>query len=137
VSVLSRLLGRRDSTGAGRVTAVDYTGDDRVAVVGESHYQDALASVAGPKQRGGVQLDTQALLIREPDNPHDANAVAVHLNGAGKVGYLSRTEAVRYGPLLSRLAKSGCAAACEAVVLGGDASRRTQFCVWLHIAPPD
>jgi hypothetical protein len=133
---LDRLRGQGNASRTG-FEAVDLTGDERIAVVGESNYQDELSRVAGPKQPGGVKLTVRAVLMREPDNPYDPNAVAIFLDGAGKVGYLSRDDAVEYGDLLRRCADQGRVGACEAIVLGGDATRQTQFCVWLHIDGPD
>jgi hypothetical protein len=113
----------------------DLSGHARVGIVGESHYQDELARIAGPKQPGGVHLETTAVLLPEPENPFDANAIAVHVLGGGKVGYLSREDAVDYGPLVRRNTRSDAVAACEAIILGADATRQTQYCVWLHIQP--
>lgn len=107
----------------------------RTPVVGESHYQDALASIAGPKRAGGVEVHVLALLVAEPSNPYDANAVAIHVDGA-KVGYLSRDNAIDFKPLVAWFAARGQTPSCEAVVLGGDATRSTQFCVWLHTVDP-
>jgi len=61
-------------------------GHESVNVAGESHYQDALRAISG---QGEIRHDTEARLIPEPDNPHDANAVRVEIDGA-KVGYLPR-----------------------------------------------
>ncbi|WP_186766277.1 hypothetical protein [Falsiphaeobacter marinintestinus] len=44
-------------------------------IVGESHYQTALERLAGGKKPDGVEVDTGALLIPEPENPYDENAV--------------------------------------------------------------
>ncbi len=41
-------------------------------------------------------------LIREHDNPADANAVMVHLEGFGKTGYLKRPVAAMLTPLMDR-----------------------------------
>ena len=106
-------------------------------MVGESHYQATLAEVAGPKRPGGVEIEIQAVLVREPDNPYDRNAVAVYAGGGGKVGYLSREDAVAYSGLLEQCAADGSVGACEAVILGADSDRDTQYCVWLHIQPPE
>ena len=71
----------------------DFSGEDEpwpdgydLAVVGESHYQDALRRIAGP---GAVRHYCGAMLIPEPKNPHDNMAVAVMAVGR-RVGYLSR-----------------------------------------------
>jgi hypothetical protein len=105
--------------------------------VGESNFQDALAEVAGPKPPGGVHVDIQAVLVREPDNPYDRNAIAVYAAGGRKVAYLSRHDALAYSDLLETCAAGGSVGACDAVILGADSARDTQYCVWLHIQPPE
>jgi hypothetical protein len=120
-----------------RASAIDLRGGARVGVVGESNYQAALAALAGPKRSGGVELEIRAVLVREPENPYDRNAVAIYASGGGKVGYLSREDAVAYSGLLEVCAADGSVGACEAVILGADSDRDTQYCVWLHIQPPE
>ena len=39
-------------------------------------------------------------LIREPDNPHDSNAIAVSLGGAWHMGYLPNKLAKELAPLM-------------------------------------
>jgi hypothetical protein len=95
-----------------------------VAVVGESHYQagilaadrDALAS-APVEHLVDFALEVatdepdlrwfETWLCPEPDNPYDANAIAVWSLGAGelgdRLGYLSRDSAVEYGPVFTML----------------------------------
>jgi HIRAN domain len=109
----------------------------RVAVVGESHRQEALARVAlaatGPepyleelKGRARAMAKKpdrvwfQAALLREPGNPYDPNAIAVHAVGVGLVGYLDRETAIDYGPVFEELARQGYSVgACPAVLIGG------------------
>jgi HIRAN domain len=74
--------------------------------------------------------------VPEPENPHDANAIAVRLEEGGTVGYLSRADAVAYGPLLAQCAARGGTGVSEGVILGGDADRDTAFGVWLHLRGP-
>lgn len=63
-------------------------------------------------------MECQAVLIAEPHNPYDPNAIMVIVEGL-LVGYLSREDAVRYAPVMSRLADKGLqAGACEAWVAG-------------------
>ncbi len=109
----------------------DLSGRASLAVVGESHYQDALLVLAGPKRPGGVELRTAFRLVPEPENPYDSNAIAVRSTEGATVGYLPAAQAVRYGPLVP----AG-GASCAGVVLGGDADRGTGFGVWLHIVEP-
>jgi hypothetical protein len=107
-----------------------------VEVVGESFRQDALEHVAkvatGPEPylaelKGRARSRTQnpkllwfrAALLREPDNPHDQNAIAVHASGVGRVGYLDRETAIRYLPVFDELARRGCEiGACPAFLTG-------------------
>lgn len=61
-----------------------------------------------------------AVLVREPDNPKDADAIAVHAQGGGKLGYLTRENARRYRQVFESLDKRGYnAAACPAMLTGG------------------
>lgn len=48
-------------------------------------------------------IATQWLLIREPENVHDANAVAVHALDGRKVGFVSAKRAALMAPLLDQL----------------------------------
>jgi hypothetical protein len=109
----------------------DLSGPTSLAVVGESHYQDALLALAGPPRPGGVELRTTFRLVPEPDNAYDPNAIVVRTTEGATVGYLPRAEAVRYGPLVP----AG-GASCAGVVLGGDADRDSGFGVWLHVVAP-
>ncbi len=61
-------------------------------VVGESYYQKALSLIAGPKEKDSKLLDCTAVLIRDPWNKHDPNAVVVTIDGQ-QVGHLSKTRA--------------------------------------------
>jgi hypothetical protein len=61
-----------------------------------------------------------AVLMREPDNPKDPEAIAVHAQGGGKLGYLKREDAQRYGHVFQSLEKRGYdVAACPAMLNGG------------------
>jgi hypothetical protein len=74
-------------------------GREDLEVVGEASYQDNLWRIVGGRHSpdGRVREDVYAVLAAEPDNPYDANAVAVWIQGL-KVGYLSREDARRYRP---------------------------------------
>ena len=97
-----------------------------IEVVGESHYRSNLDAVAGGKTVDGpARSDHTAILIPEPDNPYDRNAVRVYLvpkdhpAGTVLVGYLSRSDAVRYRGPIYRLARDGKLLACPAHITGG------------------
>jgi hypothetical protein len=66
----------------------------RLRIVGSSH----VCSDHDRKVYGG----TQYLLVREPDNRADSNAVAVYGKGR-QLGYASSSKAGALGPLLDRL----------------------------------
>lgn len=109
-----------------------------VNVAGESHYQDALTEIVGDAAASEAQVrhPTEAVLVPEPDNPHDANAVRVEIDGR-KVGYLPRAEAVAYGPMLRTLADRGRAAAAEAVVAGRTDAGTSNLGVFLRLPEPE
>jgi hypothetical protein len=106
------------------------------AVVGESFHQDALAAtvpLTAPGEEGRPMF--LALLVAEPDNPYDPNAVAIH-SAAGKVGHLSRADALDYGPVMAALAQRAYdGGACEAFLNGGPADGKS-FGVVLRLSPP-
>lgn len=88
----------------------------RVDVVGESQYQATLDELAGGKRRESQYISTNAELWREPDNPHDPNAVQVRIGGR-LGGYLPRLEAER---LAARMDAAGeQAVPCAAEIRGG------------------
>lgn len=71
-------------------------GDDLVRVVGTSHHQDELLVLTGGRA-GDEEIRVQkvARFVPEPDNPHDANAIAISIDDR-IVGYLSRDENKRW-----------------------------------------
>ena len=70
-------------------------------IVGESHYQDALESIAGPKDEDSKQLECTAELVLDDDNKYDNQAVLVAIEGQ-KVGHLSRQHAREFRAELKR-----------------------------------
>lgn len=58
------------------------------------------------RQEGGAELRLSAVLVPDPANPFDRNAVAVYVNGE-HVGYLERDDAKIFAPALTALAKHG------------------------------
>jgi hypothetical protein len=121
-------------------------------VVGESYRQDTLRRVAGVATDATPYLDDldsgaldiaetedrswfRAALIREPTNPVDPQAIAVHASGVGLVGYLSREDARRYGDVVKAAEEQGFAAlSCPAMLSGGEAGK--SFGVVLAISSP-
>lgn len=87
-------------------------------VVGESYYQENLLHIAGPKTKDGYNLECRALLVPDPGNPHDANAVKVMIKGR-QVGHLSRAMAADYVKFLAEQGNPNMALAVGAVITGG------------------
>ena len=91
----------------------------QVDVVGEQHYQEALEAVAAGRNAFGTRTRVLTVtLVREPDNPYDANAVRVDAAEA-TVGHLSRDDAPRFHAIIDRLASAGSPATCRAMLTGG------------------
>jgi len=86
-------------------------------IVGESHHQAALAAIAG-RDPNGVQHHCEAILIPEPLNPYDPNAVLVAIDGH-PVGHLGRDDAAEYVERLVELDRTGQTASCPAYICGG------------------
>lgn len=124
-------------------------------MVGESYRQEALQRVAATATNSWPYLDDltgyarrraeedlegrwfRAVLRREPDNPADSNAVAVHAADIGAVGYLSRADAGAYAPVFAALARHGFdAGTCPAFLIGGRDPDGT-LGVLLCLSPPD
>jgi hypothetical protein len=119
-----------------------------VSVVGESFYQDAIVAsrahchAAPPvpvvdfaaEVHAGEELPWfTAILVREPDNEYDSDAIAVW-SQHGKVGHLSRDDARRYQPVLLTIEGMGShAGACSAFM------RQVENGMWgvvLALSPP-
>lgn len=103
------------------VRAVLLDGRETLEVVGESHYQDNLWQLvrgqADLAER--VRVEIVAVLVAELDNPYDANAVGVWIDGL-KVGHLSRNDARLYQQgLMTLQEKHGTPIALSGVIAGG------------------
>ena len=94
-------------------------GDCGFAIVGESNYQPMLRRVA--KQGRNFR----ALLIPEPNNPYDPNAIAVWAEGGGPIGYLSRENALEYREVFAFLTERQHVGVCRAKLIGGTPGKRT------------
>jgi hypothetical protein len=112
--------------------------EGRVPVVGESHYQPALGRLANGAEVGADfsrHLQVVAILVPEPENPHDNNAVRVDVatdTGTATVGYLSRHEAPAYQAALLALRNEGYAGTCPGRITGG--GRHRFYGMYLHLA---
>lgn len=103
------------------VRAVLLDGRETLEVVGESRYQDNLWRLVRGRAdlAERVRVEIVAVLVAELENPYDANAVGVWIDGL-KVGHLSRSDARLYQPGLMALhEKHGTPIALSGVIAGG------------------
>jgi hypothetical protein len=133
--------------GAGRKAALprhagpfhwEGAGDFDFQVVGESHYQKALARLAGDHGEKWARAEHVATLVLDDGNASDASAVRVEIAGE-TVGYLSKLDARSYRRRLGQKGLSGVHATCDAVVMGGatKAGERLNYGVLLDMKPFD
>lgn len=130
-----RLLDRLQTGRSTTVSGLELPGDSHRAVHGESHYQPALHETARLATEQDGERVFQAILVAEPDNEYDSNAIAVY-SEAGKLGYIPRDDAPDYRPVFEEIARQGCrAGVCEAVLVGGTPNKPS-FGVVLRLSDP-
>ena len=156
VGFLDRVLGRtpeRDEAQTRKLNACIVHAGGLLGIVGESYRQSELRVLSGRTTDGSAfredLVDYAAevaesepdrrwfmpVLTREPDTPKDPNVVAVRAQGGGKLGYLPREDARRYGRVFESLEKRGYeAAACPAMLTGGGSGE--SYGVVLAISAP-
>lgn len=112
--------------------------DFETEVVGESNYQNHLKTLAGDHGKDAAAVDALAVLMPEPTNPYDKDAVCIYI--AGKtVGYLPKDDAKTF---LRRLTKQklskNAATTCDAQIMGGFTKKdgsKASYGVLLNIEP--
>jgi hypothetical protein len=85
-----------------------------IEIVGESFHQDYIRRLRRKYQESEFPI----VLVAEPNNPHDRNAVAVHVDGR-IVGHLSRQMAPDWQPMVLAAAAEGYVVAGRASIWGG------------------
>jgi hypothetical protein len=95
-------------------------------IVGESHYQGRLRNLS----MSGRSFT--AVLMPEPTNAFDPNAIRVVAEGADTIGYLSKEDAVHYAPVFELLARHNRVGTCRAQLTGGVGEKRS-FGVLLNL----
>jgi hypothetical protein len=139
MGIFSRLPFARRPVGIPDSTWQLYPGGEELEVVGEASYQDALWSLSGGSLGDRIRYDIVAVLIPEPENPHDVNAISVRIADK-QVGYLPRQIAAMYVSGLRQLmSRSSSDVALHGVIVGGgyyeDGPGRLG--VWLTHDPAD
>src|SRR5262245_21115375 len=99
-------------------------------IVGESHYQGRLRNI----DMSGRSFT--AVLMPEPTNAFDPQAIRVVAEGADTIGYLSREDAVHYAPVFELLARHNRVGTCRAQLTGGVGEKRS-FGVLLNLREVD
>jgi len=105
-------------------------------IVGAGSYLATLRKAAGDRLANGETVVLTALVIPEPNNQYDPNAIAVHLEGFGKVGYFSRGDAEEWRAVAQALIARGAVGTCEAWLMGGTAEKKN-IGVRLSLKEPD
>lgn len=124
MGLFDRGLGRAHAVGADRrplapLQALILGGRDTLEVVGESNYQDVLRRCVGGDDGERVRHSVEVVLMPEPQNPYDGNAIAALIKG-DLVGYLSREDAAVYLPgLRALMERHACPIGLEGQIVGG------------------
>jgi hypothetical protein len=105
-------------------------GDCNFNIVGESSYQGRLRNISTSGR------SFKALLMPEPTNAFDPNAIRVVAEGADTIGYLSKEDAVHYAPVFELLARHNHVGRCRARLTGGVGEKRS-FGVLLDLRDVD
>ncbi|MBM7783735.1 HIRAN domain-containing protein [Tenggerimyces flavus] len=140
MALLERLRRWRTQQSSPPSMAKFYWGEESLEVVGESNYQDALWSLCGGVPGGErVRHAVVAVLVPEPENPYDENAISVRIE-SHRVGYLDRATAASYiGGLRALVSATRHHVALGGVIVGG--GLRTDglglLGVWLDHNPSD
>jgi hypothetical protein len=133
MGLLRRIFPRKADTNR-VLKAVEFcSGDFHEALVGESHYQDELLAIAGDRLASGRRVEFRALLMPEPENKFDSNAVAVYAEGRGIVGYLAREVAEEYQAVIQAHVNAGKGYPCCNALAWGGTQDKPAIGVWLDI----
>ncbi|HST68991.1 MAG TPA: HIRAN domain-containing protein [Solirubrobacterales bacterium] len=107
-------------------------GDIRVDVVGESNYQAAIRKACDWKPGTDTRFECMAELVPEPTNRYDPNAIMVQISGAC-VGYLSRGDALKFGPAIRSAIEQQGVGCCRAVIAGRSDGETDNLGVFLRL----
>jgi hypothetical protein len=95
-------------------------GSFSVQIVGESYCQAALKALGGDRRLRGEFVAFTAVLVPDPRNQYDPNAIGVYISQGGpRVGYLSRDDAAKYRDVGKGLTARKAVGLCRAKLIGG------------------
>jgi HIRAN domain len=134
VGLFNRAKSKRES--GVTLTVLELPAGARVGVVGESHYQDALGKTAklATVDENGERV-FRAILVHEPENEHDPNAIAVW-SEVGQIGHLSREAAAEYQPVFAQIARQGSRGGTCTGELHGGTRDKPSYGVVLRLSIP-
>lgn len=102
---------------SGATLHIDGAGTYDFDIVGEASYQENLEQIAGPKTEAGHEHECMAVLIPEPDNRYDRNAVRVDINSL-TVGYIPKEIAAAIAGMIAR-SPAVSRFSVDAIIVGG------------------
>ncbi|MGY3566146.1 HIRAN domain-containing protein [Sinomonas sp. RB5] len=112
-------------------------------LAGASHYLPAIRAAlnSGDTSNTGTGSSREAeglrvVLVPEPDNPYDSNAISVRWAGR-TIGYLSREDAARYSQPVRRITASGFAPVSAARIWAWDGAQMTDARVTVALPEPE
>ena len=91
-------------------------------LVGESHWQDNIATVVGDKFEGGVYWQVVGQLCFEDNNPADKNAVVVLIDGK-PVGWIPRADCKKVRAQITAQNPAAKPVICKAMIHSGFKAR--------------
>ncbi|MFQ5472373.1 MAG: HIRAN domain-containing protein [Dehalococcoidia bacterium] len=130
--MLQWLFGKKSSSEKTLSAEEISCGDFHLEIVGEYYYQDELRRIAAGRTEKQERVEFKVVLLPEPDNQDDNNAVAVYAAGGSVIGYLSHELAKEYQPAInSFIGATKSHPSCNAVMAGGYGKK--SIGVWLDL----
>jgi HIRAN domain len=115
-----RPQGPRGDPAVGRARVPLGPGEDfDFDIVGEASYLGTLKKASGGRLAAGETVVLPMLVVPEPENAYDPNAIAVYAVGFGKVGYFSRADAEEWSAVSRNLIATNAVGTCEGFLTGG------------------
>jgi hypothetical protein len=104
-------------------------------IVGEASYLSTLRRIDGGRLARGKTVITPVLVVPEPTNEYDANAIAVLVEGFGKIGHFSRDAALEWASVSHALQARNAVGVSYGWLMGGTAEK-PNIGVWLCLKTP-
>lgn len=93
-------------------------------MVGESFYQETLRQIDGGRQKNGEFVAFDVILVPDPGNEYDANAVMVVHPERGQLGHLAAEDAKIVSATLNAWLAEQRVVGCRAKLTGGHGHKR-------------